>query len=147
MREGANAQALCGAELDQEIVRAGWAAARPHRAGEAPIRHEACFAAHDLSVQVKSGLVYEGIFHAANYAAEDPPEARGVILKYARVIKDPSVSADKDALAEKPAKVKRIPASELVMMVARDVRMNPDDLAAPPDDFETDAAISRGRGG
>lgn len=68
------------------------------------------------------------------------------ILQFARVVRDPNAKENKDALAEKPAKVQVVMAADLVQIVAKDVRMNPQDLG-PTEEFETDAAIGRGRGG
>jgi hypothetical protein len=89
---------------------------------------------------MKSGVVYEGIFHTGM------SDAKGMhaILKYARIVRDPN--AKLDALAEKPKSVFVLDPQDLVQLVAKDVRMNAEDLA-PGEEFETDAAISRGRGG
>jgi hypothetical protein len=101
---------------------------------------------YKVEVQLANGLAYEGIFNTANFSP-DVEAPHGVVLKYARCIRDPSVSADRDGLAEKPSRTKVFNAADIVQLLARDVRMNPEDLAASTEDFETDAAISRGRGG
>lgn len=73
-----------------------------------------------------------------------------VVLKYAKVTKDPTITAeDLQAIAKKPELVKIFHSDDIAAVVARDVRMSPEDLGAEQYDlgFETDAAISRGRGG
>lgn len=95
--------------------------------------------------QLVSGLVYEGIFNAAEFAED----GINVVLKYARVVRDPSAkTGDKEAMAERPKTTLIVRASELAQLSAKDVRMTPEDLAAADDDFfSTDAAIGRGKGG
>lgn len=110
---------------------------------------EACIMFNTLKpcTQVKSGLVYEGIFHTLKFDGDKP---FSVVLNYARVIKDPNskIADGKDSLAEKPHKTFIVYGNELVQISAKDVRMNPEDLASATDyGFETDASISRGRGG
>lgn len=73
-----------------------------------------------------------------------------VVLKYAKVVRDPSITAEGlQALAKKPEPLKVIHSDDVAGIVAKDVRMAPEDLGAEQYDlgFETDAAISRGRGG
>lgn len=74
-----------------------------------------------------------------------------VMLKYARMTKDPNGKLfSKDEVAERPSEVLMVPAEDVVQIFARDVKMNPEDLGpigAGDMGFETDAAISRGRGG
>jgi len=73
-----------------------------------------------------------------------------VVLKYAKVLKDPSITAEGlQAIAKKPEVVKVVHSDDIAAVVAKDVRMAPEDLGAEQYDFgfETDAAISRGRGG
>ena len=73
-----------------------------------------------------------------------------VVLKYAKVLKDPSITTEGlQAIAKKPEVVKLIHSDDIAGLVAKDVRMAPEDLGAEQYDvgFETDAAISRGRGG
>ncbi|GIL60624.1 hypothetical protein Vafri_15158 [Volvox africanus] len=101
---------------------------------------------YKVEVQVLSGLVYEGVFGSLQN------DSTGVffILKYAKIIKDPKAAADRTALAEKPVPNLTIPAAELVQLLAKDVRLSPEDLTGADRGevgFETDAAISRGRGG
>lgn len=91
-------------------------------------------------MQTKNGVVYEGIFNIAPVS----DKGMSVVLKYARVVKDPNTKLD--SMAERPKATWIISADDMVQLVAKDVRMNPEDLA-PEDDFETDANISRGRGG
>lgn len=90
--------------------------------------------------------MYEGIFHTMKVDGSDSH----VVLKYAKVLKDPSITAEGlQAIAKKPEPVKVIHSDDIAGVVARDVRMTPEDLGAESFDFgfETDAAISRGRGG
>ncbi len=74
-----------------------------------------------------------------------------LILKYAKVVRDPNITPeDLQTLAEKPETVKVFYSDDLVSILAKDVRLAPEDLG--PEDasdaaFATDAAISRGRGG
>lgn len=76
-----------------------------------------------------------------------------VMLKYAKLLHDPSAASNPLAaskvLAEKPQLLLTVQLADLVQLVAKDMRLNPSDLAASEqtDGFETDAAISRGRGG
>ncbi len=97
--------------------------------------------------QLNSGLTYEGIFHTLKV---DGPDLH-VVLKYAKVIRDPSSTADDlQSVAEKPEVTKVISSWDLASVLARDVRLNAADLGsadAYDASFETDAAISRGRGG
>lgn len=53
------------------------------------------------------------------------------------------------AIAKKPEHVKVFHSDDIAGIMAKDVRMSPEDLGAEQYDvgFETDAAISRGRGG
>ncbi len=98
-------------------------------------------------MQVKSGVVYEAVFSSMTTEGS----SASIVLKFAKKIKDPKDSAsDRTALAERPVPVVTIPTADLVQLTAKDVRMSPEDLSgADRSDFgfETDAAISRGRGG
>ncbi|KAG2488624.1 hypothetical protein HYH03_012796 [Edaphochlamys debaryana] len=103
---------------------------------------------YKVEVQVASGVVYEGVFTSLQQDAKGV----SVTLKYAKVIKDPNapVSSDRTALAEKPVPVLTVVPADLVQLYAKDVRLSPEDLAGSDRSdvgFETDAAISRGRGG
>eukprot|EP00879_Flechtneria_rotunda_P008966 GHRR01009388.1.p1 GENE.GHRR01009388.1~~GHRR01009388.1.p1 ORF type:complete len:818 (+),score=319.97 GHRR01009388.1:195-2456(+) len=101
---------------------------------------------HKCEVQLVDGLIIEGIFHTMKVDGKDTH----VVLKYAKVIKDPASKAeDLQAIAKKPDVVKLIHSNDIAAIVAKDVRMAPEDLGAEQYDlgFETDAAISRGRGG
>ncbi|KAJ9524107.1 hypothetical protein QJQ45_022529 [Haematococcus lacustris] len=96
---------------------------------------------YKVEVLVKSGVLWEGIFYTANF------QERGemsVVLKCARVVRDPN--AHSNAPVELPLKQKVFHNADLVQVYAKDVRFTPEDLA-PDEEFETDAAISRGRGG
>ncbi|KXZ55151.1 hypothetical protein GPECTOR_3g30 [Gonium pectorale] len=102
---------------------------------------------YKVELQVSSGMVYEGVFGSLQ---TDGATGHCVVLKYAKVIKDPGASTDRTALAERPVPVLTIPIAEVVQVFAKDVRFSPEDLSgADRSDvgFETDAAISRGRGG
>jgi hypothetical protein len=93
------------------------------------------------------GTVYEGIFHTLK--VEEGGSAH-VVLKYAKVVRDPAITAEGlQAIAKKPEPIKVFHSDDVAGLVARDVRMAAEDLGAEQWDigFETDAAISRGRGG
>ncbi|GIL92012.1 hypothetical protein Vretimale_18512 [Volvox reticuliferus] len=101
---------------------------------------------YKVEVQVANGMVYEGVFGSL----QNDSTGVSFILKYAKIIKDPKAASDRTALAEKPVPILTIPASELVQLFAKDVRLSPEDLSGADRSeigFETDAAISRGRGG
>lgn len=97
--------------------------------------------------QTLDGVVYEGVFHCLKVA----DGARHAVLRYAKVVRDPGLTADGlQQLATRPEDVKVIASPELASITARDVRLSPEDLGAAEAfdvGFETDAAISRGRGG
>lgn len=93
-----------------------------------------------------SGVVYEGIFHTMKVDGSDVH----VILKYAKVIRDPRLTTDDlQATAEKPELTKVFYSADLASILAKDVRLNAEDLGVEDADgaFATDSAISRGRGG
>ena len=78
------------------------------------------------------------------------------MLKHARVVRDPAVggkaaaAAAAQQLAAPPSATLVLRAAELASVLAKDVRMAPEDLGAEADAdgaFATDSAISRGRGG
>jgi hypothetical protein len=97
-------------------------------------------------MQLIDGMIYEGIFHTLKVDGKHTH----VVLKYAKVVRDPSVTAeDLQAIAKKPELVKVVHSDDIAAVVARNVRMSPEDLGSEQYDvgFETDAAISRGRGG
>lgn len=101
-----------------------------------------------LTMQVKSGLVYEGIFHTADLDSKDV----SIVLKMAKTVKDPSLEEGAWAPAAKPVPSLVIYSTDLVQVIATDVRMGAADVGpvGGADDaggFGTDAAISRGRGG
>ncbi|PNH05513.1 PAB1-binding protein 1, partial [Tetrabaena socialis] len=96
---------------------------------------------------VASGVVYEGVFGALLTG----PSGASVVLKFAKV-KDPiAPTVARTTLAEKPIPVLTIGAGDLVQLYAKDVRLAAEDLSgvdrSDVGGFETDAAISRGRGG
>lgn len=98
--------------------------------------------------QCKDGKVYEGVLHLLT---ADASSGLRVVLRFAKVIKDPA-AADGGAaqLAVKPQKEVVIDGSDLVQMVARDVRTRGVDVGPIISEdayFGTDAAIGRGRGG
>jgi hypothetical protein len=98
-----------------------------------------------LLVQVKNGVVYEGIFNTMQFEGKE----MHVVLKYAKVARDPnSKLSDLQREAERPIKTLVIYSHDLVQVTATDVKLSPEDLGpALDDDFETDSSISRGRGG
>ncbi|GFR48121.1 hypothetical protein Agub_g9948 [Astrephomene gubernaculifera] len=102
---------------------------------------------YKVEAQVASGVVYEGVFGSLS----SDSTGVSIVLKFAKIIKDPKAPAsDRTSLAEKPVPVLTISAGDLVQLFAKDVRLSPEDLSgADRSDvgFETDAAISRGRGG
>lgn len=103
---------------------------------------------YKVEVQVKSGAVYEGIFYTLKINEAEVH----VVLKYAKMVKDPSATAEsvKDALAERHQETMTVNSDDLVQIVARDVRFNPEDLKSDERNefgFETDASIGRGRAG
>lgn len=102
----------------------------------------------DGNVQVLSGCVFEGIFHTMYIKESDV----NVVLMYAKLIHDPNIApgAVKNELAEQPFKTLVIHSADLAQIVAKDVRFTPQDLSETDANnmgFDTDANISRGRGG
>lgn len=99
--------------------------------------------------QLRNHRTYEGILSTMMCEGSKPC----VMLKYAKLLHDPSTASNPQAaskaLAEKPQMLLTVQLADLVQLVAKDMRLNPSDLAATEqtDFFETDAAISRGRGG
>lgn len=89
--------------------------------------------------------MYEGIFNSLQAG----PTGIAVALHYARMTKDPSGRLfSKDEVAERPQASKLVYATDFLQLFARDIKMSPEDLGPSGDmGFETDAAISRGRGG
>ncbi len=90
--------------------------------------------------------MYEGIFHTLHIDGDNKAHA---MLKYAKLIRDPNLSKadEKGAMAEKPQKTLVVDFATLGQIIARDVRLNPEDLATEDFGFDTDASIGRGRGG
>lgn len=83
-----------------------------------------CLIGHQVEVQVKSGAVYNGIFHATN-ADKD----FGVVLKMARLIKEVPLRGQKvtsDFVIKAPSKTLIIPAHDLVQVVAKEVPVTRD---------------------
>jgi hypothetical protein len=74
-----------------------------------------------------------------------------LVLKYARVVRDPALTADGlQATAQKPDVTRVLHGADVAALLTKDVRMGAEDLGpegAADAGFETDAAISRGRGG
>lgn len=100
--------------------------------------------------QVKSGVVYEGIFHALRPAGGD----FDVLLRMAKPVETKAAAAADDAEWQptRPTALLAVEGRDLVQIMAVDVRMGASDVGAPGsawDDaggFGTDAAISRARG-
>lgn len=97
--------------------------------------------------QVKSGSVYEGVFHTMHISESD----MNVVIKYAKLVRDVTAPAGSDArsLAQKPVQTLIVQSADLVQVLAKDVRFTPEDLGGGGGDFgfETDANISRNNGG
>lgn len=86
----------------------------------------------------------EGVFHSM---VTSGPDVGQVVLKYAKVIRDTSALAnDPNSAAQQPLPTCVIEGRDVVSILAKDVKLSPADLG-PVDSFETDSAISRGRGG
>lgn len=100
--------------------------------------------------QVKSGVVYEGIFHALRPAGDD----FDVLLRMAKPVeaKAAPMADDSEWQPTRPTPLLAVEARDLVQITAVDVRMGASDVGAAGsawDDaggFGTDAAISRARG-
>eukprot|EP00201_Polytomella_parva_P023209 CAMPEP_0175043404 /NCGR_PEP_ID=MMETSP0052_2-20121109/3168_1 /TAXON_ID=51329 ORGANISM="Polytomella parva, Strain SAG 63-3" /NCGR_SAMPLE_ID=MMETSP0052_2 /ASSEMBLY_ACC=CAM_ASM_000194 /LENGTH=242 /DNA_ID=CAMNT_0016306459 /DNA_START=32 /DNA_END=757 /DNA_ORIENTATION=- len=111
---------------------------------------------YTVEVHFENGEVYEGIFHA--YNCDEIPAAPsdasfdnssapigGIMLKYARLIYDPkNPTLSKDAKAKKPITNHSFYVKDMEYFFVKDVSLEDGN---GDDDFETDAAISRGRGG
>jgi hypothetical protein len=98
-------------------------------------------------LQVKSGVVHEGIFHALRPAGTD----FDVLLRMARQL--PPADAGADWQPARPVPVLVVEGAELAQITAVDVRLGAADVGAGGgaswDDaggFGTDSAISRSRG-
>ena len=95
-------------------------------------------------VQVRSGAVYQGIFHTAQL---DNGELH-VILQMAKLTRDSDQNPSASTATRTPIKELVIKSADFVALHAKDVRMGETDLSGPAEDsFSTDTAISRGRGG
>ncbi|CAM6106174.1 unnamed protein product [Calypogeia fissa] len=109
-----------------------------------------CLIGQTVEVQVKNGLFYSGIFHAAEIEKEF-----GVVLKYARLTRDGSVKggkseAVKEAARKAPQKTFVIHAKDFVQIIAKDVSLSGDALPNGKArdnraDIVTDAVLSQGR--
>ncbi|KAL4429610.1 hypothetical protein ABPG77_008659 [Micractinium sp. CCAP 211/92] len=105
---------------------------------------------YTVQVQVKSGVVYEGIFHALRPAGDD----FDVLLRMAKPVeaKAAPMADDSEWQPTRPTPLLAVEARDLVQITAVDVRMGASDVGAAGsawDDaggFGTDAAISRARG-
>lgn len=138
---------LRGLQLHQQLLLVGWVttscgAVRAETALPDVFPVKIC-----CLMQLVDGTTYEGIFHTMKVEGKDAH----MVLKYAKVIKDPSITAEGlQAIAKKPEVTKVIHSDDIAGLVAKDVRMAAEDLGPEQWDvggFETDAAISRGRGG
>ncbi|XP_042510204.1 polyadenylate-binding protein-interacting protein 4-like isoform X2 [Macadamia integrifolia] len=104
-----------------------------------------CLIGHHVEVQVKSGSIFSGIFHATN-AEKD----FGVILKMARLTKDGSFRGQKsfsESIGKPPSKTLIVPAKELVQIIAKGVPLTGNGLAnglqcEKQKDIMTDSLIS-----
>ena len=68
--------------------------------------------------QLKNGKIHEGIFNTLNIESGD------LVIKWSRVIRDPSAGGEKTEMAEKPKANLIIKLDNLVQLVAKDVRFN-----------------------
>ena len=88
--------------------------------------------------------MYQGIFSTAHVESGE----LHVVLQMAKLIKDSDQKPVENSPARKPIKELIIKSADFVSLHAKDVRMGSDDVSGPAEDsFNTDAAISRGRGG
>ncbi|KAL9238612.1 hypothetical protein vseg_013008 [Gypsophila vaccaria] len=85
-----------------------------------------CLIGLHVEVQVKSGSIYSGIFHATNADTDF-----GIVLKMARLTKDVSLRGKNTgtSVSKAPTKTLIIPAHELVQVVAKDVAVTRDGLS------------------
>jgi hypothetical protein len=93
------------------------------------------------------GVTLEGVFHCMKLV----DGGRHIVLRYAKVVRDPNLTAEGlQELATRPDDVRVVSSADLAALAARDVRLAAEDLGSEAYGevgFETDAAISRGRGG
>ena len=68
-----------------------------------------------VELQVKSGSIYEGVFHTTNISQ---PGEFGVVLKMAKLVKDASLQEGQVKMAEKPQKVMTFSSQDIVQLVA-----------------------------
>ena len=101
-----------------------------------------------MSCPLLDGVVVEGVF--TDFV---PPDGAGddncgkVVLNYAKTLGDPQAKVlGCEAVAVKPLPEYILSMCDVVQLLAKDMRLSPEDLAAA-DAFDTDAAIGRGRGG
>ncbi len=95
-------------------------------------------------LQTTDGKVFVGVFHSAN-TTHDIPRMRGIMLKFARVIKDPTG----EGVPSMAYKWKCVALTEFVQMLAVDVPFNTEDPSEASSyahvGLATDASLSRGR--
>jgi hypothetical protein len=141
------AEVLIGYRCTVEVSCCGAQACTPHaRRFLAQGTNQNCNSRVLWFLQLVDGTIYEGIFHTMKVDGRHTH----VVLKYAKVAREASSTAeDMQGIAKKPELVKVFHSDDIAAVVAKDVRMSPEDLGAEAYDlgFETDAAISRGRGG
>lgn len=95
-------------------------------------------------LQVKSGAIYQGIFHTAQLEGGE----LHIVLRMAKLTRDSDQKPSDSSAARPPIKELIIKSADFVSLYAKDVRMGEGDLSGPAEDcFSTDTAISRGRGG
>lgn len=95
-------------------------------------------------LQVKSGALYQGIFHTAQL---DNGELH-IVLQMAKLTRDSEQNSPDGTAARTPIKELIIKSADFVALHAKGVRMGEADLSGLAEDsFSTDTAISRGRGG
>lgn len=102
---------------------------------------------HTVEVQVKNGAVYSGIFHAVQVENKDV----NVVLKMAKAISQPDKQGQQNEVLERRTKTLIVYSSDLVQVVAKDIRMvsgvDEGGHLLEDSDLLTDTAISAGRGG
>ena len=96
------------------------------------------------SLQVRSGAIYQGIFHTAQLENGE----LHVVLQMAKLTRDSDQNPSAGTAPRTPIKELIIKSADFIALHAKDVRMGEADISGPAEDsFSTDTAISRGRGG
>jgi len=98
-----------------------------------------------VEVQVKSGMVYEGVLHTISV---DPKDFH-VVLLMAETVKNPGKGSGSD-LVQRPVRKLIVHSKDLVQIVGKDVKMSAQDVGPLSEEvdaggFGTDSSISRGK--